>query len=246
MKIQRKFTKEEIPEHFDWREFGGVTPVKNQGHCGSCWTFSTIGAMESHYLIKYGQFRNLSEQQLVDCAGDFDNHGCSGGLPSHAFEYIKFAGGVSLENNYPYMAVNQNCSFNNSIASVAVSGGSVNITVGDEDEMLHAVFQHGPVSIAYQVAGDFRDYKSGVYNSTLCNNTASDVNHAVLAVGFGRENGMDYWVVKNSWGTTWGDNGFFKIQRGVNMCGISNCNSFPEDVIDVAKESKKTQERIIQ
>lgn len=93
-----------IPKEWDWRSLGVVSPVKNQGKCGSCWTFSTIGALESHFLLKYGQFRNLSEQQLVDCAGDYDNHGCKGGLPSHAFEYIKDNGGISLETNYPYLA----------------------------------------------------------------------------------------------------------------------------------------------
>jgi len=192
--------------------------------------------MESHYMIKYNEFRNLSEQQLVDCAQAYDNHGCSGGLPSHAFEYIKNAGGLTTEDKYPYMAVDQKCAYQNGMASVTVVGGAVNITVGDETELLHAVFQHGPVSIAYQVVPGFKDYKDGVYHSDVCNNTAADVNHAVLAVGFGHEDGMDYWIVKNSWGTAWGNEGYFKIQRGVNMCGISNCNSFPADVLDVNKE----------
>jgi len=183
----------------------------------------------------------LSEQQLVDCAGDFDNHGCSGGLPSHAFEYIHAAGGITTEDQYPYIAKNgTSCAYNSTMASVSVVGGSVNITVGDEVEMMHAVFVHGPVSIAYQVVDGFKDYKSGVYHSTVCNNTAADVNHAVLAVGFGHEDGMDYWIVKNSWGTAWGDNGYFKIQRGVNMCGCSNCNSFPQDVVDSTKVTPTT------
>lgn len=94
----------DVPAHWDWRDFGVVTPVKNQGKCGSCWTFSTVGSMESHFMKKYGQFRNLSEQQLVDCAGDFDNYGCNGGLPSHAFEYIMHAGGLATEADYPYLA----------------------------------------------------------------------------------------------------------------------------------------------
>jgi len=133
------------------------------------------------------------------------------------------------------MAVDQNCTFNPAKASVGISGGSVNITQGDETELLHAVFQNGPVSIAYQVAPGFKEYTSGVYTSTVCNNTAMDVNHAVVAIGFGHQDGMDYWIVKNSWGASWGDHGFFKIQRGVNMCGISNCNSYPFDVVDVTK-----------
>lgn len=95
----------DMPSHWDWRQFNAVTPVKDQGNCGSCWTFSTIGTIEAHFMMKYGQFRNLSEQQLVDCAGDFDNDGCDGGLPSHAFEYLKYAGGLTTEAQYPYMAV---------------------------------------------------------------------------------------------------------------------------------------------
>jgi cathepsin H len=247
MKVDKKFALQDIPTHFDWRDVGAVTPVKNQAKCGSCWTFSTVGCMESHYMIKYGQFRNLSEQQLVDCAGDYDNHGCKGGLPSHAFQYIIDAGGLATEVSYPYTAVDGTCTFTKDIASVTVVGGSVNITVGDETEMLHAIFEHGPVSIAYQVVDGFRDYKTGVYHSDVCKNTAMDVNHAVLAVGFGNEDGMDYWIVKNSWGTAWGDNGFFKIQRGVNMCGISNCNAYPADVASVSKSTEEQEfKQIIQ
>lgn len=93
------------PASWDWREHNGVSPVKNQGHCGSCWTFSTVGALEAHELVKYGKAGNLSEQQLVDCAGAFDNHGCEGGLPSHAFEYISLESwGIASEKQYPYVA----------------------------------------------------------------------------------------------------------------------------------------------
>lgn len=101
-----------IPENWDWRDHAGVSPVKNQGHCGSCWTFSTVGTLEAHSLLKYEEFESLAEQQLVDCAGAYDNHGCEGGLPSHAFEYIAAAGGISSEVGYPYKAVDQNCTVN--------------------------------------------------------------------------------------------------------------------------------------
>lgn len=111
--------------------------------------------------------------------------------------------------------------------ALEVNSGSVNITAGDENELLQAVFEKGPVSVAFQVVDDFGAYSSGVYTSSTCENGPADVNHAVLAVGYGVENGMDYWLVKNSWGTSWGDNGFFKIERGVNMCGIADCNSYP-------------------
>lgn len=119
---------EEVPSSWDWREHNGVSPVKNQGQCGSCWTFSTVGSLEAHSLIKYGSFDSLAEQQLVDCAGAYDNHGCNGGLPSHAFEYIAAAGGISTEVAYPYFAVTNNCTVDSSTFALTVKGGSVNIT----------------------------------------------------------------------------------------------------------------------
>lgn len=222
----------DVPNHWDWRDHNGVSPVKNQGKCGSCWTFSTVGTLEAHSLIKWGSFDPLAEQQLVDCAGDFDNHGCNGGLPSHAFEYIAHAGGISTEDAYPYFAADHNCTVKSDTFALNVVGGSVNITEGDEVELMNAVFAHGPVSIAFQVVDGFRDYSEGVYTSDTCKNGTADVNHAVVAVGYGTcpKTGLDYWVVKNSWGDSWGDKGFFKIQRGVNMCGVAMCNSFPNDI----------------
>ncbi|CDW75397.1 cysteine proteinase aalp [Stylonychia lemnae] len=232
------------PEAYDWREHNGVTPVKDQGQCGSCWTFSTVGAVEAHYLIKYHQFRNLSEQQLVDCAQNFDNHGCNGGLPSHAFEYIKDNGGLSTEQNYPYHGVDQTCNIPSGTQVVGVVGGSVNLTTS-EDDLKVAIYEHGPVSIAFQVVDDFMDYHSGVYASQVCGNGPMDVNHAVLAVGYGTEKvsgvDIDYWIVKNSWSASWGDQGFFKIQRGVNMCGLNNCNSYPQDVLNLSSAKEFLQ-----
>jgi cathepsin H len=203
--VEKKFALEELPNYWDWRNVGGVTPVKNQGKCGSCWTFSTVGSLESHYLIKYNQFRNLSEQQLVDCAGDYDNHGCEGGLPSHAFEYIYNTGGIAAESEYAYTAADNKCYYKQPMGSITVNGGSVNITSGDEKELKHAIFEHGPVSVCYQVKPGFRDYTTGVYEEAGCGTTTLDVNHAVLAVGYGNYEGTDYWIVKNSWGAAWGD-----------------------------------------
>jgi len=226
-----------IPASWDWREHDGVSPVKNQGHCGSCWTFSTVGALEAHELLKYGSFVPLAEQQLVDCAGDFDNHGCEGGLPSHAFEYITVQShGISTEDAYPYKGTDEKCTVNPDTFHLNVQGGAVNITEGDEVELAQALYEHGPVSVAFEVVGDFRDYTTGVYSSTVCKNSTNDVNHAVLAVGYGTEGGKDYWVVKNSWGADWGDKGYFKIERGVNMCGIAVCNSYPAAVERISHE----------
>lgn len=132
------------------------------------------------------------------------------------------------------------------MGSIAVKGGSVNITEGNEVELKHAIFEKGPVSVCYQVVSDFRDYHSGVYQSATCRSTTMDVNHAVLAVGYGTEEGVDYWIVKNSWGEAWGDKGYFKIKRGVNMCGIAVCNSYPKDVITLKDYPATSEEQFTQ
>ncbi|KAJ8417348.1 hypothetical protein AAFF_G00285750 [Aldrovandia affinis] len=215
------------PDYMDWREKGNyVTPVKNQGHCGSCWTFSTTGCLESVTAIATGKLMLLSEQQLVDCAQAFNNHGCFGGLPSQAFEYIKYSNGLATEDDYPYTARDGTCQFHPDLAAAFVKD-VVNITMYDEMGMVDAVARLNPVSLAYQVTPDFMHYKEGVYSSTMCHNTTDRVNHAVLAVGYGEENGTPYWIVKNSWGTAWGNKGYFFIERGKNMCGLAACSSYP-------------------
>jgi cathepsin H len=221
----------DVPDTWNWREHNGVSPVKDQGSCGSCWTFSTVGCLESAHLIKYGSLATYSEQQLVDCAGAFENHGCNGGLPSQAFEYVMYNGGLASETSYPYFGEDRNCTVSASDYIIDVDTGAVNITADDEEELKDAVYNYGPTSVCFEVVDDFSSYTSGVYTSTTCGNTQQDVNHAVLAVGYGTDsNGMKYWIVKNSWGTSWGDEGFFMIERGVNMCGIAMCNSHPSDV----------------
>ncbi|KMZ71835.1 Cathepsin L-like cysteine proteinase [Zostera marina] len=219
-------TDEKLPETKDWREDNIVSPVKSQGNCGSCWTFSTTGALEAAYTQQTGEAISLSEQQLVDCAGGFNNFGCNGGLPSQAFEYIKYNGGLDTEESYPYVGANGACHFRNKNVGVKIAD-SVNITEGSEDELKHAVGLIRPVSVAYQVIHDFRFYKSGVFTSENCGSGSMDVNHAVLAVGYGVENGMPYWLIKNSWGPKWGMNGYFKMEMGKNMCGVATCASYP-------------------
>ncbi|XP_050217052.1 thiol protease aleurain-like [Mercurialis annua] len=225
-KGNHKLTGGVLPEYKDWREAGIVSPVKNQGHCGSCWTFSTTGSLEAAYHQAFGKEISLSEQQLVDCAGAFNNFGCKGGLPSQAFEYIKYNGGLETEAAYPYIGNDSTCKFSKENVGVQVLS-SVNITEGAEDELKDAVGLVRPVSIAFEVVKPFRLYKSGVFTSTTCGNTPQDVNHAVVAVGYGVENGIPYWLIKNSWGADWGDHGYFKMELGKNMCGIATCASYP-------------------
>eukprot|EP00752_Nemacystus_decipiens_P016411 g14668.t1 len=216
------------PARRDWRELGAVSVVKNQNHCGSCWTFSTTGCLESHHYLRTGEMVLLSEQQLVDCAGNYDNHGCSGGLPSHAFEYIASAGGLDTEEAYPYLAKESgSCSFAEGGVGADVMR-SVNITFQDEAELLDAVGNTGPVSVAFQVAPDFKAYDGGVYDNPSCSTLPEKVNHAVLCVGYDTtEDGVDYWIIKNSWGSDWGIDGYFHMVRGKNMCGVADCAAFP-------------------
>lgn len=220
--LQNKFS---IPEFVDWRIRGVVSPVKNQGKCGSCWTFSATGAIESHLSIQTGKAPiNVSEQQLVDCAGDFDNQGCNGGLPSHAFEYLRYAGGIETGEDYPYLAVDGTCHFDKKLIAARVTG-SYNVTFQDEAELIQKLATVGPISIAFQVTKDFSSYSSGVYNNPTCSTLPQEVNHAVLAVGYSLSE--RYYIVKNSWGENWGEHGYFRIRMGANMCGLADCASYP-------------------
>ncbi|CAM9444488.1 unnamed protein product, partial [Sphacelaria rigidula] len=163
------------PATRDWRDLGAVSEVKDQAHCGSCWTFSTTGCLESHHYLRTGKMVLLSEQQLVDCAMNFDNHGCSGGLPSHAFEYIATSGGLDTEQAYPYMAEESgSCSFIQEGVGADVIR-SVNITFQDETELMNAVGNTGPVSVAFQVASDFKAYAGGVYDNPGCSTSPEQV-----------------------------------------------------------------------
>ncbi|KAJ6826896.1 oryzain gamma chain-like [Iris pallida] len=226
LKGNHQLTDVVLPETKDWRETGIVSPVKNQGHCGSCWTFSTTGSLEAAYTQATGKSISLSEQQLVDCAKAFNNFGCNGGLPSQAFEYIKYNGGLDTEQSYPYAGVNGICSFKPENVGVKVID-SVNITLGAEDELKHAVGVVRPVSVAFEVVKGFKLYKGGVFTSDSCGTSPMDVNHAVVAVGYGVENGVPYWLIKNSWGEDWGVDGYFKMELGKNMCGVATCASYP-------------------
>ncbi|XP_051148858.1 cysteine proteinase 3-like [Andrographis paniculata] len=229
-KGNHKLTRGILPDSVDWRKTGIIGPVKDQGSCGSCWTFSTTGALEAAYAQAYGVNISLSEQQLVDCAGAFNNFGCNGGLPSQAFEYIKYNGGIETEKSYPYTAEDGICKYKPANAVVQVRD-SINITQGAEYELKHAVALVRPVSVAFEALDDFRSYESGVYTSDECGSDPWDVNHAVLAVGYGVEDvdgvPTPYWLMKNSWGASWGDDGYFKMEMGKNMCGVATCSSYP-------------------
>ncbi|XP_020815172.1 cathepsin L-like isoform X1 [Drosophila serrata] len=215
-----------LPNSVDWRSEGAVTGVKNQKSCGSCWAFSTTGSLEGQHFRKTGKLVSLSEQNLVDCSGSYGNKGCSGGFMTWAFKYIKDNGGIDTEVSYPYKAVNDKCKFNRATIGATVTGFVV-LPSGDERKLAEAVATIGPISVGiHVVAGSFQHYHSGIYIEPKCN--PKIINHAVLVVGYGSEGGRDFWLVKNSWGSSWGDKGYIKMLRnGNNQCGISSLASYP-------------------
>jgi len=214
------------PTSVDWRTTGAVTPVKDQGQCGSCWAFSSTGSLEGQHFRKTGKLVSLSEQNLVDCSVSFGNNGCNGGLMDNAFRYIKANGGIDTEQAYPYDGIDENCHFNPAAVG-ADDKGFVDIEAGSEKDLMKAVASVGPVSVAIDASHEtFQFYSHGVYDEPECDSEALD--HGVLAVGYGTEDGQDYWLVKNSWSEHWGLKGYIKMARNKNnQCGIASCASYP-------------------
>jgi C1A family cysteine protease len=217
----------DAPVSIDWRTKGAVTSVKDQGQCGSCWTFSSTGAIEGAWAIHSGQLIDLAEQQLVDCATGiaYGSHGCSGGQMEGAFKYVIENGQCSL-SSYPYTAQDGNCQKCTTVAHISSCS---DVKPNDQLSLKAAVAQQ-PVSIAIEAdTRYFQSYSSGVLTSSSC---GTNLDHGVLIVSYGSENGIDYFLVKNSWGTSWGDNGYVKIARSDStndpgVCGIAMSASFP-------------------
>jgi len=215
-----------LPKNVDWRNHGYVTPVKSQESCGSCWAFSATGALEGQHFRKTGKLISLSEQNLVDCSTSYGNNGCSGGWMDYAFEYIKDNEGIDTEKSYPYEAIDGRCRYKKKNKG-ATDAGVVNVPEGNEKKLKEAIATVGPLSVAIDASGEnFQFYSKGVYDEPSCSSDVLD--HGVLAIGYGVESGQEYWLVKNSWSETWGDNGYIKMARNKNnMCGIATAASYP-------------------
>jgi len=215
-----------LPESMDWRDYGAVTSVKDQGQCGSCWSFSSTGAIEGVNAISGSGLVDLSEQQLVDCAGGiYRNHGCNGGLMDFAFNYV-MDNGQCLYEDYPYTATKGDCE---ECSSYLYLKGCMDVPASNELALKEAVSQQ-PVSVAIEAdTRVFQLYDGGILTSDAC---GTNLDHGVLTVGYGEEDGVKYWIVKNSWGQAWGESGYIRIGRSESessdgVCGIAMQPSFP-------------------
>jgi cathepsin L len=223
--VHTKNIKAAPPAAIDWRSKGAVTPVKDQGQCGSCWAFSTTGSTEGAHAIATGQLVSLSEQQLMDCSSAQGNQGCNGGLMDQAFEYIIANGGICSEASYPYLGYDATC--NTNCKKVATIKSYTDVPSGVESDIFSEIVK-GPVSIAIEAdQQSFQFYSSGIYSDPGC---GTNLDHGVLIVGYSGAIGKanSYWIVKNSWGASWGDNGYIELAMGQNECGLDLAASQPD------------------
>lgn len=215
-----------LPDSKDWRTAGAVTAVKNQEQCGSCWSFSTTGSVEGCHFLGTQNLVSLSEKNLMDCSWSQGNQGCNGGLMTSAMDYIIANKGIETEAKYPYSPVSsRTCKYNKSYKGSTLSTYS-NVQEGSESALQNAV-NTGPTSVAIDASHDsFQFYSSGVYYEPDC--SSDQLDHGVLAVGWGTDSSDDYWIVKNSWGEDWGQSGYIWMARNKNNnCGIATMATLP-------------------
>jgi cathepsin F len=208
----------DAPAAHDWREHGAVTDVKNQGSCGSCWAFSTTGNLEGVYYLKTKKQVRFSEQQLVDC--DKVDQGCNGGLMEDAYKYLQSAGGAMAEDDYSYTGSDDDCKFDKTKVKAQITGYKF-AKSQNETEIAQMLYENGPLAVAIN-ATPLQFYFWGVFDpwwQWICD--PASLNHGVLIVGYGNNGSKDYWIVKNSWGSWWGESGYFRIVKGTGACGIN-------------------------
>jgi len=236
-----KTSGKSLPTEVDWRKEGLVADVKDQGSCGSCWTFSTVASIEGAHAKKHGKMVTLSEQNLVDCVkkdrlpSDAEDccDGCDGGLMDNAFDYIinKQKGGIDTEAAYPYRGEDEKCAFESSEDGARIANWT-DVPSGDEDALMDALATVGPVSVALDASRQWQTYAGGVLTPRKwlggCSSDPSKADHGVAVVGYGTDpTSGDYWIVRNSWGSAWGEDGYVRLKRGVNACGVANFASYP-------------------
>jgi len=228
--IASEYTSEVInalPTSFDWRPKGAVTPVKDQGQCGSCWAFSATGNMEGQWFLAGHNLTGLSEQNLVDCDHECTNYdgqsscdqGCDGGLQPNAYEYVIKSGGIDTENSYPYQGMDNTCNFQPSTIGAKIS--NFTMVSSDENQMAAYLIKNGPLAITAN-AEEWQFYFGGVFYVPCM----TSLDHGILIVGYGVETDifdqtMPFWIVKNSWGADWGESGYLRIERGTGKCGLN-------------------------
>jgi len=213
----------DVPNSFDWRPKGAFTPVKNQGQCGSCWTFSTTGALEGLYFLNNSKLVSFAEQQIVDC--DTDDYGCNGGLMDDAMQYVAEFG-IETEDQYPYRAADGDCKYDSSKAMKVNTG--CNCVEPKSITQLQAAVSGQPVSIAVQANQlSWQFYKGGVITD-FC---GAQLDHGVLVVGYAEEKGKDAWIVKNSWGSDWGVGGYLYIERNNKNGGAGSCGVLAQPMV---------------
>uniref|UniRef100_A0A8C6X3H9 Peptidase C1A papain C-terminal domain-containing protein n=1 Tax=Naja naja TaxID=35670 RepID=A0A8C6X3H9_NAJNA len=205
-----------------------VTPVKDQAVCGSCWSFATTGALEGALFLKTGMLTPLSQQILIDCSWGFGNHACDGGQEPQAFEWIMKHGGIATAEAYgPYMGQNGYCHYNQS-ELIAPIAGFIAITSQNTTDLKAALYKHGPIAVNIDASHkSFAFYSNGIYYEPNCGNTTMELDHAVLAVGYGDLQGEPYWLIKNSWSTYWGNDGYILMSMKENNCGVTSSATYP-------------------
>jgi len=213
-----------LPTEFDWRTKGAVTPVKDQGMCGSCWAFSATGNMEGQWFLAGNKLTSLSEQNLVDCDHECQDkndcdQGCNGGLQPNAYQYV-MKNGIDTEDSYAYEATDGKCRFKPESVGTKISNWT--FISQDEDQMASYLVDHGPLAVAV----DAEIWQFYVGNGVITLPCGTDLDHGVLVVGYGEETDIfgykiSYWTIKNSWGESWGDSGYVYIEKGNGKCGVN-------------------------
>ncbi|XP_065855291.1 senescence-specific cysteine protease SAG39-like [Euphorbia lathyris] len=216
-----------VPTSMDWRKKGAVTAIKDQGQCGSCWAFSTVAAVEGITQLTSGKLISLSEQELVDCDTKGEDQGCEGGLMDDGFKFIIGNQGITTETNYPYDAADGTCKTKKEANHAAKITGYEDVPANDEAALMKAVANQ-PIAVAIDASGsEFQFYSSGVFTGSC----GTELDHGVTAVGYGSSSGMNYWLVKNSWGSQWGEEGYIRMQKDIDanegLCGIAMQASYP-------------------